>query len=68
MGVGLLGVFAGLTASYSFSTPPGGTIAILLLFILMLGLGIQKVAMRIRQTTNRSSVEDNVTVSVFQTN
>ncbi|MBP1966587.1 metal ABC transporter permease [Paenibacillus aceris] len=43
MGIGLFGVFSGLTASYELSTPPGGTIAILLLFVLLVGLSIKKV-------------------------
>jgi zinc transport system permease protein len=68
MGVGLLGVFSGLTASYSFSTPPGGTIAILLLLILILGLGIQKAVVRFRKTTNKQIMEDKVHVPLFQTN
>lgn len=42
MGVGLAGTFAGLTASYELSTPPGGTIA----FALLLALGIGVAAKR----------------------
>ncbi|CAN7528074.1 metal ABC transporter permease [Paenibacillus sp. LjRoot153] len=68
MGVGLLGVFSGLSASYTFSTPPGGTIAILLLIILILGLSIQKAVVRFRKTTNKNIVEDKVPVPLIQTN
>lgn len=35
--LGLIGVFAGLSASYGMSTPPGGTIALTLLAMLALG-------------------------------
>ncbi|NEW06764.1 metal ABC transporter permease [Paenibacillus sp. SYP-B3998] len=46
MGIGLVGVFAGLTASYELSTPPGGTIALLLLFILIIGICLRKLSLR----------------------
>ncbi len=39
---GLLGVFSGLTASYYINTPPGGTIAIILLIFLLTAIGVQK--------------------------
>ncbi|MGG1550177.1 metal ABC transporter permease [Paenibacillus ferrarius] len=42
MGISLLGVFFGLTASYHLSTPPGGTIAFVLFLVLAVGLGIKK--------------------------
>lgn len=42
MGIGLTGVFTGITASYELSTPPGGTIAFILLLILIIGLSVQK--------------------------
>jgi ABC-type Mn2+/Zn2+ transport systems, permease components len=42
MGIGLTGTFTGLTASYELSTPPGGTIAFVLLVFLAAGLGIKK--------------------------
>lgn len=45
MGISLLGVFSGLTASYQLSTPPGGTIAFLLFIVLAIGLGIKKVVL-----------------------
>lgn len=39
---GLLGVFSGLTASYYINTPPGGTIALILLMFLLVAIGVQK--------------------------
>ncbi|OAB38198.1 zinc ABC transporter permease [Paenibacillus macquariensis subsp. defensor] len=45
MGIGLVGVFSGLSASYELSTPPGGTIALVLLFILVAGISIKKVVL-----------------------
>lgn len=41
--VGLSGVFSGLTASYYLNTPPGGTIALILLGFLMIAVIFQKV-------------------------
>ncbi|MDR6550004.1 metal ABC transporter permease [Paenibacillus qinlingensis] len=67
IGVGLLGVFSGLTASYSLSTPPGGTIAIILLLLLILGLSTQKVMMSLRKTTKPFIVEEKVSVPILQT-
>ncbi|RKP58217.1 metal ABC transporter permease [Cohnella endophytica] len=40
--IGITGVFTGITASYSFSTPPGATISFVLLLILLGGLGLKK--------------------------
>jgi len=40
--IGLTGVFTGLTASYQLSTPPGGTIALVLLVIWLIGTGIHR--------------------------
>ncbi|MCK9859645.1 metal ABC transporter permease [Paenibacillus sp. ATY16] len=45
---GLVGVFSGLTASYHLNTPPGGTIAIILLIILGVGVLVQKTTLRAR--------------------
>ncbi len=36
IGIGLFGVFSGLTASYELSTPPGGTIAIAVTYLFLL--------------------------------
>lgn len=46
MAIGLVGVFSGLSASYQLSTPPGGTIALVLLFILIAGISIKKMIMK----------------------
>ncbi|SFS67329.1 zinc transport system permease protein [Paenibacillus sp. BC26] len=43
VGIGLAGVFMGLSASYELSTPPGGTIAFILLLFLIIGLSFQKI-------------------------
>jgi len=54
VGVGLLGVFSGLTTSYYINTPPGGTIALILLSFLLLAIGVQKL-IRCRNRRNPSS-------------
>ncbi|GLX70961.1 metal ABC transporter permease [Paenibacillus glycanilyticus] len=45
--VGLAGVFSGLTASYRLNTPPGGTIALILLVFLVSGVLLQKAILRV---------------------
>ncbi|MRN52851.1 metal ABC transporter permease [Paenibacillus monticola] len=42
IGVGLIGVFSGLTASYYINTPPGGTISLILLTFLLISIAVQK--------------------------
>lgn len=42
MGIGLTGTFTGLTVSYELSTPPGGTIAFILLLFLVTGISVKK--------------------------
>ncbi|WP_307216701.1 metal ABC transporter permease [Paenibacillus tundrae] len=39
---GLIGIFSGLTTSYHLNTPPGGTIALILLVFLLTGISAQK--------------------------
>ncbi|MDR6884178.1 metal ABC transporter permease [Bacillus sp. 3255] len=56
VGVGLLGVFSGLTASYELSTPPGGTIAICLLIVLLCGLSIKKLVVKYSKASNHRTV------------
>ncbi|NHN30287.1 metal ABC transporter permease [Paenibacillus agricola] len=51
--IGLVGVFSGLTASYEFSTPPGGTIALVLLAFLIIGIAIQKLVLKLRKAGNK---------------
>lgn len=57
MGIGLVGVFSGLTASYELSTPPGGTIAILLLIVLLTGLSIKKLVVKLSKASNQKSLQ-----------
>lgn len=52
--VGLTGVFSGLTASYYINTPPGGTIALILLVFLLLAIAAQKL-IRLRSRSQYSS-------------
>ncbi|MEK3757132.1 MULTISPECIES: metal ABC transporter permease [unclassified Paenibacillus] len=52
--VGLTGVFSGLTASYYINTPPGGTIALILLLFLLLAIAVQKL-IRLRSRSQYSS-------------
>ncbi|WP_334076979.1 metal ABC transporter permease [Paenibacillus sanfengchensis] len=42
VGTGLAGIFSGLTASYYTDTPPGGTIALILLLFLVTGITVKK--------------------------
>jgi zinc transport system permease protein len=51
--IGLVGVFGGLTASYELSTPPGGTIALVLLAFLIIGITIQKLVLKLRKASNQ---------------
>ncbi len=46
VGTGLTGVYAGLTASYYINTPPGGTIALILLVFLLTVMALQKMVRR----------------------
>jgi zinc transport system permease protein len=57
MGIGLAGVLSGLTASYAFSTPPGGTIAFVLLIMLVMGIGVKKAVFEIRKRTRSKESE-----------
>lgn len=52
---GLFGVFSGLTASYYLNSPPGGTIALILLGFLLIAVFIQKLL----QLRNRRAVQIN---------
>ncbi|SDF92168.1 zinc transport system permease protein [Fontibacillus panacisegetis] len=45
--VGLTGIFSGLTASYYANTPPGGTIALILLVFLLVGIAVQRVYIKV---------------------
>jgi len=52
---GWVGVFSGLTASYYLNSPPGGTIALILLGFLLIAVFIQKLL----QLRNRRAVQIN---------
>jgi zinc transport system permease protein len=67
MAVGIVGVFAGLTASYKLSTPPGGTIALTLLLILLTGTVLKKwVLLFHKANSNKRENPKPVKESVFQ--
>lgn len=55
MGIGLIGVFSGLTASYELSTPPGGTIALILLVLLIAGIALKKLMLQVGKLRNKKS-------------
>ncbi|MDF2645409.1 MAG: adcB [Paenibacillus sp.] len=61
MGLGLLGVFLGLTASYELSTPPGGTIALLLLVFLIFGMFMKKVILKLSKSRSKKKLGTEVT-------
>ncbi|AIQ51989.1 metal ABC transporter permease [Paenibacillus sp. FSL R7-0331] len=61
---GLLGVFSGLTASYYINTPPGGTIALILLLFLLTAISLQKLArLKRRRRQYRSPLHSRGTVN-----
>ncbi|MBO9606959.1 MAG: metal ABC transporter permease [Paenibacillaceae bacterium] len=60
MAVGLIGVFSGLAASYQLSTPPGGTIAFVLLVCLLAGIGVKKMALRFAKSTGHVMSKEKV--------
>lgn len=51
---GLTGIFSGLTASYYLDMPPGGTIALILLLLLLIGISVQKVRIGLVRRNGRS--------------
>lgn len=53
--IGLVGVFTGLTASYELDTPPGGTIAIVMLLALGSGMALRHLWRSLRQTRSGRS-------------
>ncbi|MBB6675288.1 metal ABC transporter permease [Cohnella nanjingensis] len=56
---GLTGVWSGLAASFALSTPPGGTIALILLVFLVVGIAARKLATMLgkRRTSVREASE-----------
>lgn len=53
VGAGYAGIFSGLALSYSYNTPPGGTIALVLLVLLLAGTGIQSLLKRLMRGMSR---------------
>ncbi len=60
MAIGLSGVFAGLSASYGLSTPPGGTIALVLLLFLVAGISSKKAVLWLAKKSQAPATEDQV--------
>nr|WP_309274982.1 metal ABC transporter permease [Paenibacillus sp.] len=57
---GMAGVCSGLTASYYTDTPPGGAIALIMLFILLCGIGMKhafKLVKKRRTSQSRTTVQ-----------
>lgn len=62
---GLAGVFSGIAVSYRLDTPPGGSIALILLLFLITGLTVQKARVRWLKAHSRQP-EAALKESVFQ--
>lgn len=60
VGIGLTGMFSGLTASYYINTPPGGTIALILLVFLLSGMAIQKLSVRRKRKSRQQQSRVNL--------
>lgn len=57
VGTGLTGVYGGLAASYYINTPPGGTIALILLVFLLIVMAVQRlVRRRYRRNLHHSQI------------
>ncbi|MDO3413330.1 metal ABC transporter permease [Saccharibacillus sp. CPCC 101409] len=54
---GLTGIYGGLTASYYINTPPGGTIALILLVFLLTGIGCKRLTLIVRRGSRRHKKE-----------
>ncbi|MGG4128700.1 metal ABC transporter permease [Paenibacillus illinoisensis] len=54
---GLIGIFGGLTTSYHLNTPPGGTIALILLAFLLTGISAQKLIQLYNRKRHRKEVK-----------
>ncbi|MBD2846745.1 metal ABC transporter permease [Paenibacillus sp. IB182496] len=55
---GLTGVLSGLSASYYLDTPPGGTIALLLLAMLGAGILLRKIGLKLTRSRNKQPAAD----------
>lgn len=60
MATGLTGVFSGLTVSYQLSTPPGGTIAFVLLVFLVSGISVKKAVLKLGKSRQNRAREAEV--------
>lgn len=56
--IGLIGMFGGLTTSYYVNTPPGATVALLLLTFLLVGMGVQRIYYRLNRNSNDGYAPD----------
>ncbi|RAV04976.1 metal ABC transporter permease [Paenibacillus sp. YN15] len=54
---GLIGSWTGLAASYRLSTPPGGTIALILLLFLIAGTGLRKLVLKVAKYKNQMNCQ-----------
>jgi zinc transport system permease protein len=57
MAIGFAGVCSGLAASFELSTPPGGTIALVLLVFLVTGISIKKAVLKLGKRSNQAARE-----------
>lgn len=61
---GLMGIFSGLTASYQWNTPPGGTIALILLLFLLTGISAQKLISLYNRKRHRAVKQQTATLYI----
>ncbi|RUS47054.1 metal ABC transporter permease [Cohnella sp. AR92] len=54
MGTGFIGTLGGISASYQLSSPPGATIAFVLLLMLILGITGRRVLLRLRRHSKKT--------------
>ncbi|MBJ6360183.1 metal ABC transporter permease [Paenibacillus sp. GCM10012307] len=63
--IGFIGIFSGLSLSYSYNTPPGGTIALVLLLLLLTGVAVKRIWQwwskykKLRRNSNEQEVMEN---------
>ncbi len=63
--IGFTGIFSGLSLSYSYNTPPGGTIALILLLLLLTGVALKRIWLwrskyrKTRRETNEQEIVEN---------
>lgn len=54
--IAIISIYCGLVSSYSFGTPPGATVALLLVMILMFGFIVQKMAVSIKRRKGQKNL------------